>query len=101
MGLSPIPVLAIIAVYGIIYFALTDLEAEGTENLDTAADIDQPGGILDIIKEVLDSVWGFVQKLVGALTFNVPGAPIYIRTPIAIMIISSLTWSIVTLIRGN
>lgn len=101
MGASPVAILCILAIYGVFFFLIQDAEATGTEDLDTASDVDQPGGVLDIIKEVIDAVWGFVEKLLGALTFNVDGAPIWVRTPVATMIIGSLSWSIVSLIRGT
>lgn len=101
VGLSPVPVLAILAIYGAIYIGLTEVEAAGTENLDQPSDIHQPDGVLDILKEILDAIWGFITKLLGALTFNVDGAPAPIRGAVATIIIGALTWSIVTLIRGN
>lgn len=79
--------------------AEADVEDYG---LSDAPDIEAPeGGVFDSIGNVFDTIGGVFGMILGALTFNVPDVPFWLRIPIAIAIIGSLTWSLVTLVRGN
>lgn len=69
-------------------------------------DFDQPQqggffGALDAILAVLQAVWGAVVFFVNLLTFNIPGAPAYIRYPVGAALTGGLIWSIAGLIRGG
>ncbi len=37
----------------------------------------------------------------GLMTFNVPGAPFWVRMPVAMVVVGSSVWSLVTLMRGG
>lgn len=104
MASSPVVVLCIIALYTVVYIAIDPNNAMpgGTEDLDEGQDPgDAPDDALSVIVDVVQKVWGVIVLLFNAMVFNVPGAPVYIQGPVAIMIIGSLSWSIATLIRGN
>lgn len=61
-----------------------------------------PGGVLlDALLAVVQTIWGTVVLLFNAITFNVAGAPWFIRVPVGVAMGGSLFWSISTLIRGN
>lgn len=48
----------------------------------------------------LDAVWSAVSTFFGLLTFNVPGAPGWIRATVTTGLIGGLAWSLAALIRG-
>ena len=107
MAASPVPILAIIGIYVAFYAVFLGATPSGPDNPDlseTTADEEIAGtsfGGLDIIGDILDAIFGFVTFIFSALTFNVEDAPAYVRVPVAIIILSSLIWSVVTLIRGT
>jgi hypothetical protein len=105
LAFSPVPLLCALALYVAVYMAIDPAGAmpAGTAALDDQPDDfgDPPDGVLDVLADVVGKVWGVVQLLFGAFTFNVPDAPPYIRAPVAIGIVGTLAWSIATLIRGN
>ena len=113
MGSSPVAILVVIgiyvAIYGVIQGTSTDCGGNGGSancGLATAPATPQPtsGGLfgwVDTLGQIITAVWNVVLLIVGALIFNVPGAPAYVQVPVAVGIIGSLSWSIATLIRGN
>lgn len=102
MGTSPVSILVIIGIY-VSFFALIETPGadEPTIDPDSSGVQNQSFGGLDILGDIIDAVVGVIQFIFDALTFNVRGAPAYIRAPVAIAINGSLIWSIITLIRGN
>ena len=46
-------------------------------------------------------IFGVVAFLFNLITFNVPGAPAYIRFPVGGIIVVGIVWSVAGLIRGN
>ncbi len=97
MASSPIPVLAIIALT-LMFEALLF----GDELAEQALpEFEQPDGILDALIGIVESVWGMVVFLANLLTFNIPGAPFWVRIPLATITGGALVWAIATLIRGN
>lgn len=104
MAASPVPILMIIGLYVAMYAVIIGTaEADvNTYGLDAQPSIAAPeGGLFDSITNVFETIGGVFSMLLGALTFNVPDAPFFIRIPVAIAIIGSLAWSLVTLVRGN
>lgn len=100
MTANPVPVLTIIGIYVVFYAVIgaTDPETFGVNDSPTFGT--SFGGI-DILGDIIDAVIGFVELLIGALTFNIDGAPFYVQIPVAVAIIGSLGWSIASLIRGS
>lgn len=58
-------------------------------------------GGLDAILAVVQGVWGVVVFFANLITFNVPGAPWYVRLPVAGILGGGLVWSIAVLFRGG
>lgn len=102
MAASPVAVLAIIGIYVAFYavFGATATTDNPNVNAGDGA-IDSDCGLVCGLGDILRIIFDFVELLFGALTFNVPGAPAYIRAPITIIIGASLVWSALTLIRGT
>lgn len=101
MAPSPVPILATIGIYVVLFALITGTEADAM-GLDEDAGIDTGGfGGLDILGDIINAIIGVVVLIFNALTFNVEGAPFWISIPVAIIIIGSLSWSAATLIRGN
>jgi len=103
---NPTPVLAIIILYTALYSVIAPAFAQDAPNkygLDSnhLGTSTPSGGLWDAITGLLGAVWGFVTTIFDALTFNVPGVPPYIQYPIAALLVTSLSWSIVSLIRGK
>lgn len=105
MALNPIPLICVLAIYVAVYMVIdpNNVMPDGTSDLSEDQDDfgDAPGGVLDVLVDVIQKVWAVVQLLFGALVFNVPDAPIYVQAPIAMMINGTLLWAIATLVRGN
>lgn len=104
LAASPIPVLVIIGLYVACYALMVGTSEADTETygLTTSPDIEAPeGGLFDSIGNVFETIGGVFAMILGALVFNVPDVPFFIQIPIAIAIIGSLTWPLVTLVRGN
>lgn len=59
------------------------------------------GGIFNAIIDFFKIIVGVIVLIGNVISFNVPGAPVIVRIPIAVVLISSSAWSIATLIRGN
>jgi len=64
-------------------------------------EFEQPEGVLDIIQQVLSAIWGVVEFVFSLVTFNVPGAPFWIRVPIATYFGGTIVWSVASLVRGG
>lgn len=58
-------------------------------------------GALEALLSIVKVVWGAVLFFFDLLTFNVPGAPWYVRVPVGAILGGGLVWSIATLIRGT
>lgn len=104
MAPSPVPVLIIIGVYVAFYAVMAGTaEAEvNTYGVDQDPGIEAPsGGVFSAIADVFSAISTVFDFLIGALTFNVDGAPFWVRIPVGAGIIGSLAWSVVTLIRGD
>lgn len=101
MAPSPVAVLAVIAIY-LAMFAVLEGASSVDSDLDQDPDVATSGfGGVDILGDIIEAIISVVVLIFNGLTFNVDGAPFYIQFPIAVIIIGSLTWSAVTLIRGN
>ena len=62
----------------------------------------QGGGFwsnLDSIVALVEAVWGAVLFFLNLISFNVPGAPFWIRLPIGGLLGGGLVWSIANLIK--
>jgi hypothetical protein len=98
-------VIVIIALYTGVMMIVTDgLREDEPEKygLDEAPAFDEPSStFFDVLASIIHSVWDTILFVLGAMTFNVPGAPVPFRFTIGVIVIGSLAWSIVTLIRGN
>lgn len=71
-------------------------ELDETDNVD----FDQPTGILDIIATIFASIWAFIVTLFNFFTFNVPGAPWYVRVLVSGMYVAAFSLTIVAILRG-
>lgn len=58
-------------------------------------------GALDALLAVVQGVWGVIVWLGRAITFDVPGAPWYIRLAVGTYFGGAIVWAIATLFRGN
>ena len=58
-------------------------------------------GVLDAIIAVVQVIWGVVVFIFNLVTINVPGAPWWIRLPVAGVLGGGLIWAISELIRGK
>lgn len=58
-------------------------------------------GLLDALLAVVQTVWGVVVFFFNLITFNVPGAPGWVRVPVSAMLGGGLVWSIAVLVRGG
>jgi len=98
-------VLGIIATYVAFYMVLApafNKDAPDQYGLDQAPTIDPPSdGLFSSIGNVFSAIGSAFGLVFGAITFNVSGAPPWVQYPVAVVIIGSLVWSVVTLIRGN
>lgn len=56
---------------------------------------------LDALAAIIGTIWGFVKTFFNFLTFNVPGAPTWVRFIVGMTINGSLAWSLVALLRGT
>lgn len=102
MGTSPLVILAIIALTLVFEGLLFGSEIEDFQ----LPQFEEPksGGffaVLDALLSIVQVIWGVVLFFFNLVTFNVPGAPWYIRVPVGTMLTGGLVWSIATLIRGN
>ena len=94
---SPVPVLValtVVLVFEGLLFGATLVESSFPE-------FEQPDGILDALIGIVQAIWGVVVFIFNLITFNIPGAPFWVRVPVGIAIGGSLMWSIATLIRGG
>lgn len=67
---------------------------------------EQPEGggffdVLDAVLAIVQAIWGTVVFVFNLVSFNVPGAPWFVRAPIGFILGGGLVWSIATLVRGN
>lgn len=58
-------------------------------------------GVLDALLAIVQAVWGAVLFFFNLVTFNVPGAPWWIRLPVGGLLGGGLVWSVATLVRGG
>jgi hypothetical protein len=101
MAPSPVPILALIGIYVVMFALITGTEADAM-GLDEDPAVDTGGfGGVNILGDIINAIISVVVLIFNALTFNVEGAPFWVQTPVAIIIIGSLSWSAATLIRGN
>lgn len=102
MAASPVPILAIIILT--LTFEGLLFGSEIADRSFPSYEEPQSGGFwgaLDAVVAVVQVIWGAVVFFFNLITFNVPGAPWYIRVPIGAMLGGGLVWSLATLIRGN
>lgn len=59
------------------------------------------GGALDILGAIISAIWGVVTFVFNLVTFNVPGAPWFIRVPVATYFGGTIVWTIASLVRGG
>lgn len=57
--------------------------------------------VLDSLLAIVKTIWGTVVFVFNLLTFNIPGAPWFIRIPVAGIMGGGLIWAITELVRGN
>lgn len=58
-------------------------------------------GALDAILAILQGIWGVIVFFFNLLTFNIPGAPWYVRVVAGGLLGGGLLWSIAELFRGT
>lgn len=58
-------------------------------------------GVLDALLAIVKVIWGAVVFFFNLITFNVPGAPWWVRLPVGGLIGGGFVWSVATLIRGG
>lgn len=58
-------------------------------------------GVLDALTAIVQAIWGAVVFFFNLITFNIPGAPWWIRVPVGTALTGSLGWSLASLIRGG
>ena len=102
MGASPMPILAIVILV-LVFEGLLFGEEIAEQALPTFNQPQSGGfwGALDALISVVQAVWGSVLFFLSLLTFNVPGAPWFVRVPIGALLGGGLIYSVVTIIRGN
>lgn len=59
------------------------------------------GGVFEFIVNVVKIIFGTVAFVFNLITFNVPGAPLFVRIPIGGMITLAILWSVASLVRGS
>lgn len=104
MAVSPPAILTIIAIYTVFFAVITAAENDPDEPDTFSFDSDDCDiGLNNVcgLGDILGFVFDIIQFFFDALTFNVEGAPFYIRIPIAFAIVSSMVWAIINLIRGT
>jgi hypothetical protein len=104
---SPMVPVAILAITFSVYVAM-GIDGPFAGEVPEAPDFSEPeedrnwlertfGGV----GELLTGLWTGITFFFQFLTFNVPGAPLWVRLPVSTLIIGSLTWSILSMIRGR
>jgi hypothetical protein len=114
MPLNPLPLVAILLLTYTFTFLLSGDEllakfedqAEAPETPDQAdcGALDFVCGItkfIDWVKGLFRPVFAAMGLIWSLVTFDVAGAPIYIRVPLTGFVVVAFSWSIATLIRGN
>lgn len=102
---APIAILMIIAVtFTFEFLFLQSLAEQDQENFN----VDEPNNTSTFDFEsdpgvfgVLGAIWDVITTFIDLLTFNIPGAPGYIRFVLSVIVNGSLAWSIAALIRGT
>lgn len=102
MAASPVKVLVVAVI--VLAFEAMLFGAQLAEQ--SFPEFEQPdsGGFFGVIEgllAVVDVIWGVVVFIFNLITFNVGGAPWWIRLPVGTVFGGSIVWSIATLIRGN
>lgn len=114
-AVSPLPVLIIVV--GVLVFQALLFGGELAEKSfptikneeGTTEDCDSVFGDFGCgVRNVLQSIWNFFRVIGGVIafffnlvTFNVPGAPWFVRLVVGSFIGSALVWSVAGLFRGN
>lgn len=107
---APIALLFILGVGFVFQAAITDDTINQPQfEINSPTNQSEEGGFLEsftpdainMIAAIIGVIWSFVKTFFNFLTFNVPGAPGWIRFIVAMTINGSLAWSIVALIRGG
>jgi hypothetical protein len=89
----------ILAIGTMIFIALlAGGEIQGQETPQAGS---PPEGIWDTVGQLLVKIWGTVIFMFSVLSFNVPGAPWYVRVLISTIIVSPILWAVASLIRGR
>ena len=99
---NPLTFLAVIALTSTVV-AMIGGEELAQESFPEFDEPDSGGfwGSLDALVSVVQGIWGVVVYLFNLLTFNIGGAPWWIRVPVGAINGGGLLWSIATLIRGG
>lgn len=98
MAANPVPVLAVIIIV-LVFEAMIGGEELVQESF---PDFDEGSfGGIDILGDIITGIFGTVAYIFNLITFNVGGAPWFIRVPVGTVLGGALIWSITTLIRGN
>lgn len=110
MAQSPIAVLIIVLAtltFEAILFGGPLVEGAAPKFSEEAAERDC-GGFFGAAKcaaesvfNILGMIWGVIVFFFNLVTFNVPGAPLYVRVVLGGAISGALIWSLASLIRGN
>lgn len=103
MAPSPVPVLAVI-ILTISFQALLFGDELAERSFPSFEEPEETGGFFgafDVIAAILKTIWGVVVFFTNLLTFNVPGAPTFIRVIVGSIMGGGLIWSIATLIKGT
>ena len=103
MGVSPVPVLIIVAIYAVFFAAISSTTSPDEPDDLSFSSNDCDVGLNNVcgLGDILTFVFNIIQFFFDVLTFNIDGAPFYIRVPIAVAITASVMWSIISLVRGT
>lgn len=79
---------------------LTELDILGNTCSDSATFLGDTGGVFSIVRSVTSGLGEFVSLLGSLMTFNVPGAPDWLRWAIGTPIMGTTAYIVISLLRG-
>ena len=102
MGGMPIKILAVI-IMTLTFEGLLFGEQIAERSFPTLDEPTTTGfwGALDALIAVVRAIWGAVVFFFNLLTFNVPGAPWWIRLPVGSVLGGGLLYSVTVIVRGG
>ena len=115
MALNPIPLVVVLLLTYVFTFGVA-----GDELIERRFDFGQPEGdssqdceglfdgfvcgienFINFIRTVFTVIWGVIGLIFDLATFNVAGAPFFIRFLVGGFTVTTFGWSLATLLRGN